>query len=413
MSKKSGKKKNKKKANGEIIKKLFTKKNIIYTVSTLCAILVIIGICIGVKIVRKRKADRTVRIAFYGLSEDLTGMIKEKIPVEEEVILDFDVIPEGNLDLRILKSKYDMLFTWRGEVTDSLAPASEDIPQKILETMPNSLRNKKCVPIVLDHCEMAFSKDVLSKLKGDIPSTYTGLNDFLYAAKDYVFSPFFCNGADNRIFIDFIGALVMGKGGLTAYNKLIEELRKAESLDDVIDVNLDGKGCTVRSILDMLKNWPKEGLTHPAWYNGIGNDLLFFAQDKQLACFFTLLTEHRKIPYNVIKNFDSSFVPAEQLGNNYGLIAPAVSCMLLSDNSNCKRYLAGFFTEAAQTEFSNKTNLAPVHYRAESYDRQADDVRFWAASCEGGAVPDLYLACFQRDSKKLDKICTEIRNYVR
>ena len=57
--------------------------------------------------------------------------------------------------------------------------------------------------------------------------------------------------------------------------------------------------------------------------------------------------------------------------------------------------------------------LAPVHYRAQAYDRQADDVRFWAASCAGGAVPDLYLACFQRKSKELEKLCADIRNYVR
>ena len=87
--------------------------------------------------------------------------------------------------------------------------------------------------------------------------------------------------------------------------------------------------------------------------------------------------------------------------------------MLISDNSNCKRYLAEFFTEDAQADFSNLTNLAPVHYRAQAYDRQADDVRFWAASCAGGAVPDIYLAAFQLRTEDLKKLCDEIRMYVR
>ena len=140
---------------------------------------------------------------------------------------------------------------------------------------------------------------------------------------------------------------------------------------------------------------------------------MYFAEDGQLGSFFTLLSEHRKIPYNVIKNFESSLFPPDFSANDYGLIAPAVSAMLLSDNSNCKRYLAAFFTEETQTEFSDKTSLAPVHYRAQAYDRQADDVRFWAASCAGGALPDLYYAVYQRKPEELKKICGEIRGYVR
>ena len=205
----------------------------------------------------------------------------------------------------------------------------------------------------------------------------------------------------------------MAQGGLSAYNKLIEELRKAESLEPLLEVKLDGASLTLHTILDILKSWPKEGLTHPAWYNGRGNDLVYFAEDKQLSCFFTLLSVHRKLPYNVIKNFESSSIPTNQQPINYGLIAPAVSVMLLSDNSNCKRYVANFFTEEAQTQLSDKTLLGPVHYQAQTYDRQADDVRFWAASCAGGAVPDLYLAVYQLKPEELKKICDEIRSYVR
>ena len=412
MSKKS--KKNKKISQGTKVKAfLLNKKTITYGLSFICAILVITGICIGVRTYKKHKADRTVKIAFYGLEENLTELLKKQIPQEENIILQMDVLSENDFDPQIIKQKYDMFFTWRGEITDTLSKSSEDIPAKVLETMPNSLRNKKCVPIFLDHCELAFSTEVLTELNRDVPLSFKAFYDYLSAAKGVVFSPFFCNGADDRILIDFIGAIVMGKGGLSAYNNLIEELRKDESLEDVIDIKLDEYQLSLRQILEELKIWPKEGLTHPSWYNGYGNDLLFFAQDKQLGCFFTLLSEHRKIPYNVIKNYESSLLPPNQSANNYGLIAPAVSVMLLSDNSNCKRYIANFFTEEAQTNISDTTNLAPVHYRAQAYDRQADDVRFWAASCAGGAVPDLYLACFQRDSKKLEKICSEIRGYVR
>ena len=390
-----------------------SKKTLLNIAAVLCGIVLVVGICIGVHVIKKRRADRTVKVAFYGLSEDMCTMLKEKIPQEENIILEFDVISENAFDAGLVKDKYDMLFTWRGQITDSLQASAEDIPQRVLETMPTALRNKKCVPILLDHCELAYYTKTLKETGLEIPASFKEYQVFLNAAKSKVFSPYFCNGAEDRIMIDFIGALVMAQGGLKAYNKLIDELRINNSLDAVLDVKLDEKECTLRSILDMLKNWPNEGLTHPSWYNGRGNDLLFFAEDAQLGSFFTLLSEHRKIPYNVIKNYESAMFPVNVSPANYGLIAPALSGMLLSDNSNAKRYIANFFTEETQTEFSDKTNLAPVHSRAQAYDRQADDVRFWAASCAGGAVPDLYLAAYQRRPEELKKLCGEVRGYVR
>ncbi len=391
------------------------KQTMLIIIAAVCAVLLITGTIIGIRAYKKHKADRTVRIAFYGLSENMVNLLKEKIPQEENIILNFDIISDGDFDAGLVKNKYDMLFTWKGEITDTLSASAEDIPQRIFESIPSSLRDKKrkCIPIVLDHCELSFYSKVLTDTNTTIPYSFSSYKEYLKVAKGKVFSPFFCNGAEDRILIDLMGAIVLAEGGLKAYNKLIDELRKVESLEALLDVKLDEKELTMRSILDMLKEWPKEGYTHPSWYNGRGNDLVYFAESNQLGSFFTLLSEHRKIPYNVIKNFESSLFPAEVNANNYGLIAPAVSVMLLSDNSNCKRYIGAFFTEEAQTEFSDKTNLAPVHYRAQAYDRQADDVRFWAASCAGGAVPDLYLAVYQRRPDDLAKMCAEIRGYLR
>ena len=414
MAKNTGKKKNNKNNLGE--KKSFNmkKSTLLGLIGVLAGIIVIVATVTIVHITKKKIADRTVHIAFYGLSDDKVELLKKYIPQEENIILEYDVISENAFDLAVVKQKYDMLFTWKGEITDTLSGVAEDIPARVLENIPQSLRNKKCIPILLDHCEFSYSADVLKKTGFEnIPTSFNSFMNYLNSAKGVVFSPFFCNGAEDRILIDFVGSLVMATGGLKSYNKLIEELKKADDLESVIDVDLDGKNFTLRQALDMLKQWPNEGLTHPAWFNGRGNDLLYFAEDNQLAVFFTLLSVHRKIPYNVIKNYETFLVPPNFDGSNYGLIAPAISCVLISDNVNCKRYITNFFTEDAQSELSNQTNLAPVHYRAQAYDRQADDVRFWSASCAGGAVPDLYYGAYQRKPEALLKMCKEIRDYVR
>ena len=371
------------------------------------------GITTIVSTVKRKNAEKTVRIAFYGLSEEYVSILKEKIPVEDKIILKMDVLSEGAIDLAAVKEKYDMLFTWKGEVTDALEASSEDIPAKIVECMPSSLRNKKCVPILLDHCELDYSKDVVSKTTENIPSSLPTFLNYLNQAKNHVFSPFFCAGADDRILTAFVGSLLESMGGIKAYKNFITELKNGTDFEELLDKDLGSPNVTLRSVLDMLKSWPKEGLTHPAWFNGQNNDLIYFADDNHVGVFFTYLKDHRNIQYQTISKYESFVVPPASSTIEYGIIAPAISCMLLTNNSNCKRYLTEFFTEDSQAELSNLTKLAPVHSRAQAYDRQADDVRFWAASCPGGALPDIYLAVYQRNPTAFAEFARNIRNYVK
>ena len=407
----SGKKNSKKARNGKNSKKL--RVFAIVCISIVALIGSIWGITSIVNSVKKKKADRTVRIAFYGISEDIYPILQDIIPKEENIELKMDILSDGALDLGALKQKYDMLFTWKGEVTDALQDACEDIPAKILDTMPSSLKNKKCAPIILDHFEFTYSRDVVQKTTEQIPLNYAGFLNYLEQAKKYVFTPFFCHGGDDRTLCAFVGAMIEAMGGMSAYNNLISKMREESDFEALLDFELNNSGLSLRYVLDTLKTWPKEGLTHPSWYNGNGNDLLFFAQEDHIGVFFTTLTEHRKIPYQVISKYEAERVPMMSSTAEFGLIAPALCGMLLSDNENAKRYLAAFFTEEAQVDLSDKTKLAPVHSRAQAYDRQADDVRFWAASCPGGALPDLYLAVFQRNPAAMAEFAKSCRAYVR
>lgn len=407
-------KKNSKKMNQKSEKSQKTNKVIKLAAIIVVALAVVISsVTATVSTIKKKKAERTVRIAFYGLSEEYVDILKEKIPVEDKIILKMDVLSEGAIDLAAIKDKYDMLFTWKGEITDSLEASSEDIPAKIIESMPSSLRNKKCVPILLDHCELAYSKDVISKTIENMPSSLPTFLNYLNQAKNHVFSPFFCAGADDRILTAFVGSLIEAMGGVKAYKNLITELKNGTDFEELLDKDLGAPNVNLRSVLDMLKSWPKEGLTHPAWFNGQKNDLLYFADDNHIGVFFTFLKDHRNIPYQTISKYESFVVPPVSSTIEYGIIAPAISCMLLTDNSNCKRYLAEFFTEDAQADLSNLTKLAPVHSRAQAYDRQSDDVRFWAASCPGGALPDLYLAVYQRNPTEFAEFAKNIRACVK
>ena len=107
MGKKATKKSKAK--NKEMKKPLKLKKSTIITIIAALALLVIIsGIFIIRAAVQKNINDRTVRIAFYGLSDNLCTLIQEQAPQLDEVIFSFDKIAEDDADIDILNKKYDI-----------------------------------------------------------------------------------------------------------------------------------------------------------------------------------------------------------------------------------------------------------------------------------------------------------------
>lgn len=395
-----------------------TKKNNSNIFKIVIIVVVVLGVIVaGVtsikSLVSKKKSDKTVRVAFYGLNQEYCDILKEKIPQEDGINLVFEVLSDGAVDLGALKQKYDILFTWKGEVTDALEESAEEIPAKIIECMPSSLKNKKCAPILLDNCELTYSKEIVNKLGGDLPNSFPGFLNYINDAKAYAFSPFFLNGADDRVLTAFIGNIIESIGGVSAYKVFIDALKKDTPFEELLELELNSTGLTLGSVLNTLKTWPEQGYTHPAWYNAQGNDLVYFAEEGHTAVFFTFLHEHRKIQYNIISKYEAFLLPPASSTIEFGIIAPAMSVMLLSENSNARRYIAEFFTEEAQAQLSEQTKLAPVHSRAQAYDRQSDDVRFWAASCPGGALSDLYLAAFQRNPAKFAEFAGKVRGMVK
>jgi hypothetical protein len=64
-----------------------------------------------------------------------------------------------------------------------------------------------------------------------------------------------------------------------------------------------------------------------------------------------------------------------------------------------------------QKSLSKETKLATASSRVAAYDRQADDVRYWAASYAGGPVPDLMNAVFM-SPHQAEIFAGEIRKYL-
>ena len=388
-----------------------TKFKIIFSIIVIVSVIVISSVTI--LSIRKKIDDKTVKIAFYGLSQDLCQAIQQEFLEDERISAKYDLLAAGNVDLGNITNKYDMIFAWNGDVTQSLSKSAERIPAKVFENIPISLRNEYCIPILLDHFELAFNTDLIEKTQVNPLESFQSFTDFLQESKKYVFSPFFTYGIDEKMLLALTGSFVEALGGLEAYKNLIDLMKTYKNLEDFCNIGLNEDGLCYADVLNMLKVWPKEEIIHPQWTVANRIDLEVFASDNQIACFYTNLSEHRKMKYETVSKFSVAKMPVVNEDVAHCLIAPSVNCVLISNNSNAKNFLKKLLTVEVQTRLSDKSMLAPVCYRAESYDSLADDVRFWAASCEGGVEPDLFNAVFQRDNNKMVLIANEIRDYLR
>ncbi|MDY4832652.1 MAG: hypothetical protein SO161_09025 [Treponema sp.] len=388
-----------------------TKFKIIFSIIVIVSVIVISSVTI--LSIRKKIDDKTVKIAFYGLSQDLCQAIQQEFLEDERISAKYDLLAAGNVDLGNITNKYDMIFAWNGDVTQSLSKSAERIPAKVFENIPISLRNEYCIPILLDHFELAFNTDLIEKTQVNPLESFQSFTDFLQESKKYVFSPFFTYGIDEKMLLALTGSFVEALGGLESYKNLIDLMKTYKNLEDFCNIGLNEDGLCYADVLNMLKVWPKEEIIHPQWTVANRIDLEVFASDAQIACFYTNLSEHRKMKYETVSKFSVAKMPVVNEDVAHCLIAPSVNCVLISNNSNAKNFLKKLLTVEVQTRLSDKSMLAPVCYRAESYDSLADDVRFWAASCEGGVEPDLFNAVFQRDNNKMVLIANEIRDYLR
>ena len=388
-----------------------TKFKIIFSIIVIVSVIVISSVTI--LSIRKKIDDKTVKIAFYGLSQDLCQAIQQEFLEDERISAKYDLLAAGNVDLGNITNKYDMIFAWNGDVTQSLSKSVERIPSKVFENIPISLKNEYCIPILLDHFELDFNTDLIEKTQVNPLESFQSFTDFLQESKKYVFSPFFTYGIDEKMLLALTGSFVEALGGLEAYKNLIDLMKTYKNLEDFCNIGLNEDGLCYADVLNMLKVWPKEEIIHPQWTVANRIDLEVFASDNQIACFYTNLSEHRKMKYETVSKFSVAKMPVVNEDVAHCLIAPSVNCVLISNNSNAKNFLKKLLTADVQTRLSDKSMLAPVCYRAESYDSLADDVRFWAASCEGGVEPDLFNAVFQRDNNKMVLIANQIRDYLR
>lgn len=335
----------------------------------------------------------------------------------EPPLLQFVMLTDDDVADRKLTEKVDVLITQTGALTTSLMEKAAPESAEIAARFPRAVQSSPyftldgsfvVMPLFLDHFETAYYTSVQKELELTIPVSLTEYAEYAERSKEAVTYPIIAPGADDTVLFAQISALAESVAGADGYNQLVDSLseiaQKGLSFVRTLDLPLKGDapdGLVFGDLLELFRSWRNEGLILGNWFETKEKSVRVFMEDYHTSVVQMLLSQHRRMPYPMIKYYTVTQFPTDT-SETRALIAPSVSYMHFNDTIATAPFAAALSSADEQDFLSMKTMLAPATLRGQSFDMQADDVRFWSASCPGGPVPDLGHAAFASSERRAE-----------
>ena len=356
--------------------------------------------------------SRTIKVAFYGIDKRSEAAIKAQIDkMNLRRVRYYDLDAGAALPKKVQK-KYSILIAKNSFDLNSRAQSFVPVNENLIEALPISIRKATscgqahyAIPLLLDHFEIAYYQISEKKLGLERPKSYGSLLRYLNALKGNVEIPLVCAGNSDADLFGFVSAMAELLYGAENYKKALAVLRESSNM------NKDNLPDEITRVLDEIKALQDAELLFPKWTRTAQRDIVYFMQERKIGAVSMLLSQRRDIEYNLIKYYDSESFPKYNPKEEHGIIAPQIVALLLKDKKEAALVLGQLTSADIQSELSNASLLAPVASRAESYDRQADDIRFWAASCSAGPLNSIEQEC-ETTNERRHILAQKIRAYL-
>ena len=213
-----------------------------------------------------------------------------------------------------------------------------------------------------------------------------------------------CAGKNDDELFGFVSNVALCLLGNDGYDSLCKTT--AEAGEENICPDL-------KTVLDEIRLWQNKGLIVKNWYDSNGQDITdFFVPERNAGTIFMSLSLHRKIQSMYLKYFETLPFPRKDAAFSSGIVAPEISALSISNADIAETIIRQLLSEEVQAQLSDRTKLAPCTRNAVAHDRQSDDVRYWAASSNKGALVQIGLASFS-DPVQRKTFAKTIRSYLR
>src|SRR5574344_193336 len=387
----------------------FTKKNKIICFSIILSLFFVILFFLILSTLQKSK---TTRIAFYDLPENVSNSIQKEISDFKGKDCKFTILDSSKpLPLNISK-KYSILFSWKNKTTEEAATKAVEFAPEVYNVFPTNIAKSSKVdgkylymPILLDHFEISYYETFRKNAELNFPSSFTSLKSYLQDIKEYAQIPLICAGSDDESLFSFVSVFSDSLLGYDGYKEIIENLSKMHVAKDELPKKLT-------LVLDEIKEFQNENLIPQNWTSAQEKDVDTLMENHMIDAICMKLSMHRTKNLLYISHYEAMPFPPEDLDISHTLVAPEVCAVMFEKKNDEAQIVNNLLSMQTQINLSENTKLAPVTSRAQSYDMQADDVRYWAAIYPAGPNPDIFSAAFASKKDK-EKIAERIRNYLK
>ncbi|WP_147613762.1 hypothetical protein [Treponema pectinovorum] len=320
-------------------------------------------------------------------------------------------------DLTSLKKsvkKSDIVFSYNGNAAEEVGNFAKEIPNSILQTVPENFLNGKrnSYPILLDHYGIFYYDKVRQAASIQYATGFSEFESYLKKVKTYAEIPLFVSGGRDSNLLAFVGAVIEGVFGSDSYLTFVDSLKNYKNMEDFLKIELSS-GKTVKDAFDIILDFERKGYLHSAWLGAMPEELKNYTLDSRFAIAFTSLLNFRTLGSVLGQGFSMDRMPVLHTNLNHGLIAPAIQIFCTSDKKIAWQTVFAFSGIDVQNNISDTTMLALASAFAASYDKQADDVRFLAASCSAGPLCEPLVAAFELDEKRGKSFCKDLRSYFK
>lgn len=383
----------------------------------------IFGLCIGIGVLACRKTPQKGYIAFYSLPADtvetVQTVLKDRFATIEQRF-DWKIIDPALSITEFMEKNPQTVFVFSTD-NRSLFEARRFFtvhPVESFQNLPSTFLNNVfahedadkyyAFPLLIDPVKLACNETVAEKLG---LTSYIMNEDFerlhTQAVQSSIQFPIVCAGGEDPQLFAMISA-VAAMNGLTLNPDDFSVLGKQADLRTEFPPAL-------KTTLETLVEWRKQGWLHPEWFRLIESDISVFMEFNSTALAVMPLSASRRLKYEILERFITMQVPLPQLLSKKNMPADTVVwAQAIQDNAKsypeADEIRAFLYLQETDEALARASRLAPVFAAAQTQDAEASSGRYWVAS-SNTALPSFgNIACSTETEKAA--LATAIRQYL-
>ncbi len=301
----------------------------------------------------------------------------------------------------------------------------EDFSNEDFNALPSTFENniftdkKIAYPFLLDTYQICTSKNLLNSTEFKRINNIEDWTKFLRYCKASVDYPMVCIGSNDDTLLYLITSIMNLNGKIKVSEDYNEFVKDPAEIKDI--------PAGLKEALDVLVSWRKEGLLHPEWFRLEKADVEVFMEFKSTAIAFMSLSEQRTLKQEALEDFSVKCVPTPLKLEKKNL--PCKTYFIAKRKINAtddtteektninknleleEKIIKYFTTDEGQAFISKHTRLAPTNSSAKTYDAQASDSRYWAAS-SNMVIPDFSEIVGNLSKEEKENLLKTIRLYI-